>query len=90
MTPQLKNAIADVEPPSKAERQLLQILIQSNANSKEKQDFSASTAQVWQGSSLEKILETQSPKTVHSLNELAADFWPEDESIEDFLTFLRQ
>lgn len=91
MSPQLEKAIEAIQPLSLIERQqLLQILAQIDAKQSDTQDFAASTAEFWQGNSLEEILAAQSPKTVHSLKDLAADFWPEDEPVEDFLAFLKQ
>ena len=91
MSPQLEKAIEAIQPLSTTERQqLLQILTQSNFEKESNQDFAISTAQFWRGTSLEEILAVQSPKTIQNLKDFAADFWPEDESIEDFLTFVRQ
>ena len=91
MSPQLEKAIKAIQPLSTMERQQqLQILTQRNSEKKSNQDFAISTAQFWQGTSLDEILAIQSPKTVHNLKDFAADFWPEDESMEDFLTFMRQ
>ena len=45
----------------------------------------------WTPKTLEEIMAEQGgPKMVHNLSDLVADFWPEDESIEDFLEFLRE
>jgi hypothetical protein len=85
MTPQLEAAIAAIQPLSAIERQqLLQILIQSHPSLETLND------QFWQGITLDKLLATQTPTTVHNLKDLAADFWSEEDSIEDFLAFLRQ
>jgi len=89
MTPQLAAAIAAIQPLSPTERQqLLQILIQSD--SAPTIDLKTLSIQFWQGIPLQQLLATQPPTTVHSLKDLAADFWPEEDLIEDFLTFLQQ
>jgi porphobilinogen deaminase len=91
MTSQLEAAIAAIQPLSPTERQqLLQILTQSDAVSAVQSDFKTLSAQFWQGISLQELRATQAPTTVHSFKDLAADFWPAEDSIEDFLTFLRQ
>ncbi|MBW4470446.1 MAG: hypothetical protein KME45_08560 [Stenomitos rutilans HA7619-LM2] len=92
MTPQLVAAIAAIQTLSPTERQqLLQILTQSSDSASNSQpDLSALSAQFWQGISLQQLRATQTPTTVHSLKDLAADFWPTEDSIDDFLFFLRQ
>jgi hypothetical protein len=85
MTPQLEAAIAAIQPLSAIERQqLLEILLQSHPNLETLND------QFWQGTTIEELLTAQTPTTVQNLKDLAADFWPEEDSIEDFLTFLQQ
>ncbi len=39
---------------------------------------------------LEELAEAQGVKPITSVNHLPRDFWPEDESIEEFLCFLRE
>ncbi len=91
MTPQLEAAIAAIQSLSLTERQqLLQILIESGSSSNSQTDLKTLSTQFWQGTKLNQLLTTQTPITVYNFREFAADFWPEDDSIEDFLTFLRQ
>ena len=91
MTPQLEVAIAAIQTLSLTERQrLLQILTQSDSASNSQLDLKAVSAQFWQGISLQQLCAAKSPMTVHSLKDLAADFWPAEDSIEDFLVFLRE
>lgn len=91
MTPQLEAAIAAIKPLSSTERQqLLQILIQRDLSSNPQTELRTLSTQFWQGTTLEQLLASQHPITVNNLKDLAADFWPEEDSIEDFLAFLRQ
>lgn len=91
MTPQLEAAIAAIQPLSLTERQqLLQILVQSSPLSNSQTDLETLNAQFLQGITLRQLLATQTPTTVHDLKDLVADFWFEEDSIEDFLDFLRQ
>jgi hypothetical protein len=53
-------------------------------------DLQTLSTQFWQGTTLDQLLATQTPKTFQNLQAHAANFWPEEDSIEDFLTFLRQ
>jgi hypothetical protein len=46
--------------------------------------------QFWHGISLEQLLTHQKPTTVNNFQELVADFWPQEDSIDEFLQFLRQ
>lgn len=91
MTPQLEAAIAAIQPLSAKERQqLLEILIQSDSTSNSQPDLEVLNTQFWQGVSLQQLHATQTPTIVHSLKDLTADFWPVEDSIEDFLAFLRE
>jgi hypothetical protein len=91
MTPLLEAAIAAIKPLSATERlQLLQILMQSDLTSNPPIDLKALSLQFWQGTSLQQLRATPPPTIVDNLKDLAADFWPAEDSIEDFLAFLRQ
>ncbi|KAM3097437.1 hypothetical protein ACKFKG_08020 [Phormidesmis sp. 146-35] len=100
MTPQLEAAvalqlrlalIAAIRSLSLTEReQLLQILTQNDSASDSLTDLKTLNAQFRQGTSLSQLLVTQNPTTVHNLKDLTLEFWSEEDSIEDFLTFLRQ
>ncbi len=91
MTPNLEAAIAAIQPLSLTERQqLLKILTQDDLSANSPIDLKLLTIQFWQGIPLQQLRTTQTPTTVHNLKDLAAGFWPEEDSIQDFLTFLRQ
>jgi hypothetical protein len=88
MTPQLEAAIAAIQPLSSEERQqLLQVLVQSNSQTATLKELST---QFRQGTPISDLLAVQTPTTVRDLKDLAADFWAEEDSEEDFLAFLRQ
>jgi hypothetical protein len=44
----------------------------------------------WQVKNFEEILQTSPTKPVHTLAELAADFWPAEESADDIIEYLYQ
>jgi hypothetical protein len=91
MTPRLEAAIAAIQPLSATERlQLLQILMQGGLTSNSSTDLKALNFQFWQGISLQQLRTTQTSPIADNLKDLTADFWPVEDSIEDFLTFLRQ
>ncbi|WP_346291308.1 hypothetical protein [Sphaerothrix gracilis] len=90
MTPQLEAAIAAIQPLSPIERQqLLQILIQNDLASNSQPNLKALSTEFWQGISLSQLQAVRSPTTVHDLQDLAADFWPAEDSVEEFLAFLQ-
>jgi hypothetical protein len=90
MTPQLEAAIAFIQQLSPTEQQqLLQILTQNDSAPSAQSDFRTRSTQFWQGISLKHLI-TQTSRTVPNLKDLTADFWPAEDSIEDFLVFLQQ
>ncbi|MBE9080480.1 hypothetical protein IQ241_24900 [Romeria aff. gracilis LEGE 07310] len=91
MTPNLEAAIAAIQPLSPTERQqLLCILSQDDLSSDTQADLTTLSTQFWQGIKLKQLSGDQTPKAVSNVKDLAAEFWPEEDAIEDFLTFLRQ
>ncbi len=44
----------------------------------------------WQPQSIESIVASQQTQPISSLSTLKADFWPEDESADDFIEFVEQ
>ncbi len=92
MTPQLENAIAAIQPLSPSERQqLIQVLIQTPIQeSSNAEDIRRLSDQFWQGTSLNDLLATQKPTTLKDLISIAGEFWPEEDSIDEFLDFLKQ
>jgi hypothetical protein len=91
MTAKLEAAIAAIVELSSTERQqLLQILIQDDFAENSPTELELLNVQFWQGISLGQLRTTQTPSTVDNLKDLAADFWPEEDSIEEFLNFLQQ
>jgi hypothetical protein len=92
MTPQLQAAIIAIQPLTPPERQqLLQLLTQNTPITLLKQ----LSNQFWQGTPIlhpqhvvnAQLLLNQTPITLRKISDLKTDFWPEDDSIEDFLLF---
>ena len=91
MTPQLEAAIAAIQPLSLTVRQqLLQILTQSDPDPNSQPDLKALSNQFWQGILLQRLRATQTPMAFTNLKDFANDFWPAEDSIKDFLMFLRE
>ena len=67
MTPQLEAAISAIQPLSPPERQqLLQILIQGELSATSGTKLKTLSTQFRQGTSLNQLLETQAPTTIHT------------------------
>ena len=84
MTPQLKAAIAIIEPLSGTDRQ--QLLHQHSTT---ENTIETLNTEFWKGISIDQLRKSQSITPIRSLKELAADFWPVEDSIEEFLDFLK-
>ncbi|MFN6558822.1 MAG: hypothetical protein RMY28_003330 [Nostoc sp. ChiSLP01] len=68
----------------------MQILTQSNLSSNSQSDLKTLSIQFFQGTILKQLLASHSPTTVDNLKNLAAEFWSEEDSIDNFLAFLRK
>lgn len=89
MTPQLEAAIAAIQPLPPIERQQLPHIL-TQGNSDPMHDLKTLSTEFWKSTPLQQVRATQNPMTVHHLQDLVVDFWPAEDSIEDFLSFLRQ
>jgi hypothetical protein len=85
MTPQLEAAIAAIQPLSSTERQqVLDLLRQPNT-----ENLADRSRDFWQGQTIEQLRAIQKTKPINNLEDLVPDFWPEEESLEEFLDFLQ-
>lgn len=86
MTPQLESAIAAIEPLSILERQqVLDLLLKSV----DKTNLSQQSTAFWQDQTIVQLKTAQKIAPIDSIKDLVADFWTEEDSTEDFLTFLQ-
>ncbi len=91
MTPQLTDAIAAIKTLSPLERQqLVQILIQSDSDLNSQTDLKNLSNQFLQGISLTQLLAIKTPPTIDNIKDISTNCWPPEDSIEDFLAFLKQ
>ena len=51
---------------------------------------SLSTTDFWKGATVAELAEAQGVKPIETLEALEADFWPEDEPIDDFIETIYQ
>jgi hypothetical protein len=88
MSPQLQAAIAAIQPLSSTDRQqLIQFLGERDT---QRDDLSALSQEFRQGLSIQALRDQQQPMLVQNIDDLKADFWPEEDSIDAFLGFLSQ
>jgi hypothetical protein len=86
MTPQLEAAIAAIQPLSVLERQhVLNLLLKSV----DKTSLLQQSTAFWQDQTIAQLKTAQKIVPIASLKDLVADFWTEEDSIEDFLAFLQ-
>ena len=45
---------------------------------------------IWQGRTIQELAERQGVRPVQDLDSLLADFWPPEESVDEFLTAIRE
>ena len=64
-------------------RTLLQSLYRSYEHSQTTEDF-------WAPQSLKELVQSQHTEPVTDISSLKGDFWPEDESTDDFLAYIYQ
>ena len=88
MTSQLQTLISSAEKLSPVEqveliRAVSQFLYQSYLPQIPKTDF-------WQPLTIEEIVERQQTPPVQNISALRADFWPEEESADDFIAYIYQ
>jgi lipoate synthase len=85
MSPQLESAIAAIQPLSSTERQqVLNLLRQTDFT-----NLADRSREFWQGQTIEQLRAIQKTKPTNNLEDLVPDFWPEEDSIEEFLGFLQ-
>ena len=90
MTPHLEAAIAAIQPLNHIERQqLLQFLIEDPQFSDQQSDLQTLSVQFWQGASIEQLRAVQMP-SIFRRQDSVTDFWPTEDTDEEFLAFLRQ
>lgn len=86
MTTKLKALIHEVQALSPPEQwELIHVIFFSLSRKQEKKlaqdDF-------WNPMTLEQIVQAQQTPIIENIDELAVDFWPEDESVDDFIQYI--
>jgi len=78
------------------ERQLMQRKLRSHLKTTSRRKAippsprSVLSSDFWRAKTVEELASEQGVKPVENPNDLLGDFWPEDESIDDFLRWHRQ
>ena len=86
MTAQLQHVLMDARALSAREKlELLQAITQ---DLQQTYDLSEAAVQFWKPRSLAEITALQATPVVTNLDDLAADFWPEDETADDINDYI--
>lgn len=86
MTAQLQRVLTDARALSAREKlELLQAITQ---DLQQTYNLSEAAAQFWKPRSLAETIALQATPVVTNLDDLAADFWPEDETADDINDYI--
>ncbi len=88
MTTRLQTLIDEAQQlPPLEQLNLIRTLLQSLSRSYE---HAQPTEDFWAPQSLEELVQSQQTEPVTDISILKGDFWPEDESTDDFLAYIYQ
>lgn len=88
MTPQLEQVIDTVRTLSSSDKlELLQFISQDLQYSN---DFARKSKDFWEPQSIDEIVRAQNAPVVTGIDLLVADFWPEDEPVDEFEQFISE
>jgi hypothetical protein len=88
MTPQLQQVIAAAR--SLSPRDKLELLEVISHDLQQSYVFTEENTAFWSPRSIDEIAQTQGAPVITDIRALAVDFWPEDESADDFNQFIAE
>ena len=88
MTPQLQRVIAAARALSPRDK--LELLEVISHDLQQTYAFTEESAAFWSARSIDEIARTQGAPVITDIHALAVDFWPEDESADDFNQFIAE
>lgn len=88
MTPQLQQVIAAARALSPRDK--LELLEVISHELQQSYAFTEESATFWSPSSIDELAQAQNVPVVTDIDALAVDFWPEDESADDFNQFIAE
>jgi len=89
--PKIEEVMQAIDWLSLQEQEQVLSRLQANyRSSDEVRDLENKNTEFWQGVSLSQLMESQHPRIFQDGQEWVADFWPEEDAVEDFLRFLRE
>jgi hypothetical protein len=89
MTTKLKTLIHEVQELSPSEQlELIHIISLRLARNFTPQQEQFAKAAFWKPKTLEEIVQSQNTPTIENIDDLAVDFWPKDESVDDFIDYI--
>lgn len=86
MTAQLQQVLTDARTLSAREK--LELLQAISQDLQQTYDLNEATAQFWNPRPLAEIVTLQATPVVTNIDDLAADFWPEDETADDINEYI--
>ncbi|MDB9518257.1 hypothetical protein PN466_15020 [Roseofilum reptotaenium CS-1145] len=91
MSPKIEAVMQAINRLSLQEQEQLLSRLQTHYRSSDEiSDLENKNAEFWQGVSLSQLMKHQHPRTFQDAQEWVAEFWPEEDTVEDFLRFLRE
>ncbi|SRR6266487_7102717 len=88
MTPQLQQVITAARALSPHDK--LELLEVISRDLQQSYTFAEESAAFWSPRSIDEIAQTQAAPVITDIRALAVDFWPEDESADDFNQFIAE
>jgi hypothetical protein len=88
MTAKLQALIAEIQELSPSEQWELIHTISFVLSRRSQKTFAQED--IWKSTSLEEIIASQGVLPMTNIEDLAGDFWPENESADDFITYIYQ
>ena len=88
MTPKLQQIITAARALSPHDK--LQLLEVISRDLQQSYAFTEESAAFWSPRSIDEIAQTQAAPVITDIRTLAVDFWPDDESADDFNQFIAE
>lgn len=89
MTTKLKTIVHEIKELSLPEQMELTHIISLNLSRRYGQpDQVIPEENFWQSPSLAQLVRAKAPPVIEDIDTLAGDFWPEEESVDEFLDYI--
>lgn len=88
MTPQMKSILKETRNLTQDE--LMELMKEISGLLESKHPGLSGDNDFWHPKTLDQVIKEQNVQIVEDLSDFAADFWPEEESADDFLQYIDQ